>query len=180
MTVTEEIKQRLDIVELIGSSGVQLRKAGRNFTGFCPFHPNSRTPAFYVFPAPQSYYCFACHKAGDAFAFIMERQGVEFGDALKELAARAGVQLPERSPGLREAEEQENALQAKLRQVNEDAAVYWNHLLRNTARGEAGRAYAAKRGLEPETVERWQLGFAPDDWTDLLRYLTDRKGHAPE
>jgi DNA primase len=180
MTVTEEIKQRLDIVELIGSSGVQLRKAGRNFTGFCPFHPNSRTPAFYVFPATQSYYCFSCHKSGDVFAFVMERQGLDFGDALKELAGRAGVQLPEHNPAARDAQEQENALQAKLRQINEDAAVYWNHLLRNTARGEPGRAYVARRGLNQASVENWQLGFAPDDWSDLLRYLTDRKGHSAE
>src|SRR5918998_13935 len=143
MTVTEEIKQRLDIVALIGESGVQLRKAGRNFTGFCPFHPNARTPAFYVFPDTQSYYCFSCHKSGDAFAFVMERQGLQFGDALKELASRAGVQLPERTSAAREREEQESALHAKLRQINDDTAVYWNHLLRNTARGAAGRAYTA-------------------------------------
>src|SRR3712207_4143798 len=134
MTITEEIKQRLDIVDLIGSSGVQLRKAGRNFTGFCPFHPNARTPAFYVFPETQSYYCFSCHKSGDAFTFVMERQGLPFGEALVQLAQRAGVQLPERSAGMREAQEQENALQARLRALNEDAAVYWNHLLRNTAK----------------------------------------------
>ena len=107
MTVTEEIKQRLDIVDLIGSSGVQLRKAGRNFTGFCPFHPNTRTPAFYVFPDTQSYYCFSCHKSGDAFTFVMERQGLDFGDVLRELAGRAGVQLPERSDQARERAEQE-------------------------------------------------------------------------
>lgn len=180
MTVTEEIKQRLDIVELISSNGVQLRKAGRNFTGFCPFHPNARTPAFYVFPATQSYYCFSCHKSGDAFTFMMERQGLDFGAALKELANRTGVQLPERSLSAQAAQEQESALQAKLRQINEDAAVYWNHLLHNTARGEPGRAYTARRGLTTATVENWQLGFAPDDWSDLLRYLTDRKGHTPE
>src|ERR687894_2977394 len=104
MNVTEEIKQRLDIVDLIGSSGVQLRKAGRNFTGFCPFHPNARTPAFYVFPDTQSYYCFSCHKAGDAFAFVMERQGLAFGDTLTQLAQRTGVQLPERTADARERE----------------------------------------------------------------------------
>ena len=180
MTVTEEIKQRLDIVDLIGSSGVQLRKAGRNFMGFCPFHPNTRTPAFYVFPHTQSYYCFSCHKAGDAFTFLMERQGLPFGDALTQLAQRAGVQLPERTPGMREAQEQENALHAKLRQINEDAAVYWHHVLRNTTRGEPGRAYVTQRGLNEATVETWQLGYASDDWSDLLRHLTDRKGHTAE
>jgi DNA primase len=180
MSVTDEIKERLDIVDLIQSSGVQLRKAGRNHTGFCPFHPNARTPAFYVFPHTQSYYCFSCHKAGDAFTFVMERQGLSFGDALEQLAQRTGVQLPERDAGMREAQEQENALHAKLRQINEDAAVYWNHLLRNTSRGEIGRAYVARRGLQDATVETWQLGYAPEEWSDLLSYLTDRKGHSAE
>ena len=180
MTVSEEIKQRLDIVELIQSSGVQLRKAGRNFTGFCPFHPNARTPAFYVFPHSQSYYCFSCHKSGDAFAFVMDREGLPFGEVLQQLAQRAGVTLPERSPSARAAEEQEEALHAKLREINEAAAVYWHHLLRATGRGETGRGYVTKRGLDPATVESWQLGYAPEDWSDLLRYLTDRKSFTAE
>ena len=180
MTVTEEIKQRLDIADLIQASGVQLRKAGRNFTGFCPFHPNARTPAFYVFPHSQSYYCFSCHKSGDVFAFIMDREGLPFGEALTQLAQRAGVALPERSLRAREAQEQEEALHAKLREINEAAAVYWHHLLRTTGRGETGRAYVSKRGLDPATVEAWQLGYAPEDWTDLLRYLTDRKSFSAE
>src|SRR5687768_2968508 len=128
MSVTDDIKQRLDIVDLITASGVQLRKAGRNFTGFCPFHPNARTPAFYVFPDTQSYYCFSCHVAGDAFNFIMARQGLEFGEALQQLAARTGVQLEERTP----ERDQEDTQRVRLRQINEDAAVYWHHLLRNT------------------------------------------------
>jgi DNA primase len=180
MNVTEEIKQRLDIVDLIGSSGVQLRKAGRNFTGFCPFHPNARTPAFYVFPDTQSYYCFSCHKVGDAFTYVMEREGLAFGDALTQLAQRAGVQLPERDEASRESREQESALEAKLRQINEDAAVYWNHLLRNTTKGTPGREYVAKRGLSEAALETWQLGYALEDWSDLLRYLTDQKNHLPE
>src|SRR3712207_5531831 len=98
MSVTDEIKQRLDIVELINESGVPLRKAGRNYAGFCPFHPNTRTPAFYVFPDTQSYYCFSCHVAGDAFNFVMARQNVDFGEALRMLAGRVGVQLEQRTP----------------------------------------------------------------------------------
>jgi DNA primase len=180
MNVTEEIKQRLDIVDLIGSSGVQLRKAGRNFTGFCPFHPNARTPAFYVFPDTQSYYCFSCHKSGDAFTYVMEKDGLPFGDALVQLAGRAGVPLPERDAASREAREQESVLEAKLRQINEDAAVYWNHLLRNTAKGAPGRAYVEQRGLNEAALETWQLGYAPEDWSDLLRYLTNQKNHQPE
>lgn len=173
MSVTDDIKQRLDIVDLINTSGVQLRKAGRNYTGFCPFHPNARTPAFYVFPDTQSYYCFSCHASGDAFNFVMARQGLDFGDALRQLAHRTGVQLEERTP----QREQEDATQARLRQINEDTAVYWHHVLGNTQKGQIGRDYVARRKLNAATIETWQLGYAPDDWSDLLRYLTDRKGY---
>ncbi|HEX6290307.1 MAG TPA: DNA primase [Herpetosiphonaceae bacterium] len=176
MTVTDDIKQRLDIVALINESGVQLRKAGRNFTGFCPFHPNARTPAFYVFPDTQSYYCFSCHAAGDVFNFVMGRQGLDFGDALRQLAGRAGVHLEQRTP----EREQEDATRVRLRQINEDAAIYWQHVLVSTQKGQIGRAYIERRGLTQATVEAWQLGYAPDDWSDLLRYLTDRKGYQPD
>ncbi len=176
MSVTDDIKQRLDIVDLIRGSGVDLRKAGRNFTGFCPFHPNARTPAFYVFPETQSYYCFSCHASGDAFGFVMARQGLDFGEVLRELAGRTGVQLEERTP----QREQEDATRARLRQINEDAAVYWHHVLVHTQKGQIGRDYVARRKLTAATVETWQLGYAADDWSDLLRYLTDRKGYQPE
>ena len=76
MSATEEIKQKIDIVELIGAMGVSLRKTGRSFVGFCPFHPNSRTPAFTVYPESQSFYCFGCHASGTAFDFVMRMDGL--------------------------------------------------------------------------------------------------------
>lgn len=176
MTVTDDIKQRLSIVDLITESGVQLRKAGRNYTGFCPFHPNARTPAFYVFPDTQSYYCFSCHASGDAFTYAIARQGLDFGEVLRQFAARTGVQLEERAP----EREQEDATRARLRQINADAAVYWQHVLTSAAKGQLGRDYVAQRGLSEATIETWQLGYAAEDWSDLLRYLTDRKGYQPE
>lgn len=176
MTVTDDIKQRLSIVDLITESGVQLRKAGRNYTGFCPFHPNARTPAFYVFPDTQSYYCFSCQASGDAFTYAMARQGLDFGEALRQFATRTGVQLEERAP----QREQEDATRARLRQINADAAVYWQHVLTSAAKGQLGRDYVARRGLSESTIETWQLGYAAEDWSDLLRYLTDRKGYQPE
>lgn len=176
MTVTDDIKQRLSIVDLITESGVQLRKAGRNYTGFCPFHPNARTPAFYVFPDTQSYYCFSCQASGDAFTYAMARQGLDFGEALRQFATRTGVQLEERAP----QREQEDATRARLRQINADAAVYWQHVLTSAAKGQLGQDYVARRGLSESTIETWQLGYAAEDWSDLLRYLTDRKGYQPE
>lgn len=176
MSVTDDIKQRLDLVSIITESGVALRKAGRNFSGFCPFHTNTRTPAFYVFPATQSYYCFGCHAAGDAFNYIMAQRGLDFVETLRLLADRAGVQLEERSP----EQQQEDATRARLRQINSDAATYWNHVLTSTQKGKPGLNYVESRGLTPNTIETWQLGYAPDDWSDLLVYLTDRKGYMPE
>ncbi|GAC1538176.1 MAG: DNA primase [Herpetosiphon sp.] len=176
MTVTDEIKSRLDIVDMITSNGVALRKAGRNWTGFCPFHPNTRTPAFFVFPETQSYYCFGCHTSGDAFNFVMQRQSIDFPQALEQLATRAGVELAARGS----ERDVEHTLAATIRLINEDAAIYWNHVLRKAAAGEPGRQYVATRGLQEAAVERWQVGFAPEGWNNLLVYLTDRKGHQPE
>ncbi len=176
VSVTDDIKQRLDLVDLITGSGVALRKAGRNWSGFCPFHPNTRTPAFYVFTDTQSYYCFGCHAAGDGFNFVMQRQGLDFAGALEQLAGRTGVQL---QPHTAE-QATEDSRQATVRQINEDAAVYWSHILRKAQRGEAGRVYAASRGLDEATIEQWQIGYAADEWSNLLVYLTNRKGHAPE
>ncbi len=175
MSITDDIKQRLDLVDLVTASGVALRKAGRNWTSFCPFHSNSRTPAFYVFPDTQSYYCFSCHVSGDAFGYIMARQGLDFATALEQLATQTGVQLRPPTADLAA----ENARDATLRQINEDAAAYWHHLLRNTQRGAPGRTYAAERGLDEAAIETWQLGYAADEWTGLLVYLTNRKNHQP-
>ena len=93
MTVTQEIKSRLDIVDIVFDH-VQLRKSGRSYAGFCPFHSNTRTPAFYVFPESQTWRCFgACAEGGDVFSFVMKQDGLEFKEALKNLATRAGVTL---------------------------------------------------------------------------------------
>jgi DNA primase len=175
MAVTDDIKARVDIVELIGES-VQLRKSGRNFVGFCPFHSNTRTPAFTVYPESQSYHCFGCKASGTAFDFVMARQGLDFPSALKQLAARAGITLEERG----EAQEQQSRLRTRLLEINAAAATLFQHLLRNSPRGEAGRAYLERRGLVGDVVEAFQLGFAPEEWSLLLGYLTDKKGFEPE
>jgi DNA primase len=173
--VTEQIKERIDIVEFI-SAYVNLRKAGRNFVGFCPFHPNSRTPAFTVFPDTQSYHCFGCKASGTVFDFLMQREGLEFKDALEQLARRAGVQLKERT----EEDEQHDRLRTRLLDINAAAATYFHHMLVKSPKGELARAYVDKRRIGAETVEAFQLGYAPDDWSALLKYLTDRKGFDPE
>ncbi|KAB8143300.1 DNA primase [Chloroflexia bacterium SDU3-3] len=172
---TDTIKERIDVVEFI-SGYMSLRKSGKNFVGFCPFHPNTKTPAFYVFPDTQSFHCFGCKASGTVFDFLMRREGLEFRDALEQLAARAGVELAPRTP----EEEQEDQQRTRLLAINQAAAVFFQHMLLKSPRGEAARAYVGRRMLDEATVEAFQLGFAPDEWSTLLGYLTDRKGFDPE
>src|SRR5262249_4349894 len=173
--VTDQIKERIDIVEFI-SAYVNLRKAGRNFVGFCPFHANTRTPAFTVFPDTQSYHCFGCKASGTVFDFLMQREGLEFKDALEQLAKRAGVQLKERT----EQDEQQDRLRTRLLEISAAAATFFHHLLVKSPKGEVARAYVQKRKIDAATVEAFQLGYSVDNWSALLSYLTDRKGFEPE
>lgn len=176
MGAIDDIKERLDIVEIITSMGVALRRTGRSFVGFCPFHPNSRTPAFTVYPDSQTFYCFGCHASGTVFDFVMKKQGLDFRETLQLLAVRAGVQLQERNA----AEQQEDRTRTKLIELNTAAALYFNYVLLNFKRAQPGRDYGEKRGISPEMIEAFQLGFSLDDWTPLFAYLTERKGYTPE
>ncbi len=169
MSVIDEIKTRLDIVDVI-SEHVNLRKSGRNYTGFCPFHPNVRTPSFVVFPESQRWHCFgACGEGGDVFTFVMKREGWDFRTALEELARRAGVELRPRTPAQVEAEEEAD----RLRGLLDVAAQYYHHLLRHAPEAEAARAYVARRDLSDETVERFMLGYSLPGWDRARTHLTE-------
>src|SRR5512136_736001 len=124
MDTVDEIKQRLDIVEVLSSYVPDLKKSGRNFRAVCPFH-SEKAPSFFVFPEKQSWHCFgACSTGGDVFSFIMKKEGIEFGEALRLLADRAGVVIPQRAePGIKKEEKEE------LYRANEAAALYFNNLL---------------------------------------------------
>ncbi|PDW00634.1 DNA primase [Candidatus Chloroploca asiatica] len=176
MNEIDEIRDKIDLVELINTHGVSLRKAGRNYVGFCPFHPNSRTPAFTVFPDTQSFYCFGCQASGTAFDFLMRKQGLDFPTALEQLAARAGVKLKPRTEQARA----EDARRTKLLEINAAAAKYFNYVLRELKRGEPARAYVAHRAINDAMVDAFQLGYSLDDWGHLFTYLTEKKGYAPE
>jgi DNA primase len=166
MSVITEVKQRIDIVELV-SEYVTLQKAGRNFKGLCPFH-SEKHPSFFVFPAQQSWHCFgACGTGGDIFSFIMKKEGVDFGQALRLLAQRGGITLsPLEAPSKAEDEKKE-----RLFQINEAATEYYHHLLSSTKAGEAARSYLARRKVMPETIEEFRLGFSPDAWETVKNYL---------
>ena len=143
MSVVDEIKSKLDIVDIV-SEHVNLRKSGRNYTGFCPFHHNVRTPSFVVFPESQRWHCFgACAEGGDVFNFVMRQEGWDFRTALEELARRAGVKLHPRTQEQIQAEEKSD----RLRGLLAAAARYYNHLLRHAPEAQVARAYVAKRSL---------------------------------
>jgi DNA primase len=168
MGVIDEVKQRTDIVEVI-SQYTKLNKTGRTLGGLCPFHSEKR-PSFFVYPEQQSWHCFgACNTGGDVFSFIMKKQGIDFGEALRLLAQRAGVTIPSRPEQDTGKDERE-----RLYQVTEAATQYFHNLLLNSPAGEKARSYLASRGLSPETIINFQLGFSLDSWEALKQYLMER------
>ena len=174
MSVTDEIKERLDIIDVV-SRYVPLKKAGRNYKGLCPFH-SEKTPSFIVFPDSQNWHCFgACGTGGDIFAFIMRRENLDFGEALKLLAAQAGVELQARGE---QASAEDRRLE-RLREIVTEAAIYFHYLLNRAGEAQIARDALERRGLTRETWEGWQLGYALDSWDALKDRLTAR-GYTPE
>lgn len=170
MDVTDEIKNRLDIVDVIGAD-VQLRKSGRSYSGFCPFHDNTRTPAFVVFPESQTWRCFgACAEGGDLFSYVMKKNSWDFKEALVELAKRAGVELEQRRPRDKQAVAAEERLAALL----DSAAEYFHQLLLHAPQAEAARRYVAERSLNEETIATFRLGFALESWDAARSHFTDQ------
>ena len=170
MTAVDDIKARLDIVEIV-SETVKLRHSGKNYTGFCPFHTNTKTPAFVVFPDSQTWRCFGqCNEGGDIFSYVMKREGWDFQEALRRLAERAGVTLHEYTPEEKEkVEENEH-----LREVLSLAVTFFQHQLRNTEAGKEALDYLHGRKLTDETIDAFTLGYAPDSWDALTNHLTTR------
>ena len=172
MSAIDEVKSRVDIVDLIGES-VTLQKAGRNFRALCPFH-QEKTPSFHVSPDRQTWHCFgACGTGGDIFSFIMKQQDIEFGEALRQLADRGGVTLPARR------DPKETDRNERLLQANEAAAAYYHNALLHSKDGAGARDYLVERGLDGATIEAFQLGMSPDTWESLRTHLTER-GFTPD
>jgi len=169
MSTIDEDKSRIDIVDLVSEAGVKLRKAGRNYTGFCPFHSNTKTPAFVVWPETGTWRCFGqCNEGGDIFKFVMKKEGWDFKEALQRLAQRAGVELQEYTPQQEAQKEQYDSLRALL----EEALLYYrNHLLN----APDVLAYLhEKRGLTDAAIETFGLGYAPPGWDNALKHFTGR------
>jgi DNA primase len=173
MSVIDEVKQKIDIAEVIGQY-TTLKKAGRNLTALCPFH-SEKHPSFFVYPEQQSWHCFgACNTGGDVFAFLMKKENLDFGEALRQLADRAGVTLPERTERGMKREEKE-----EYYQINEAAVLYYANLLQNSPAAAKARQYVEKRGFTTQTVADFQLGFSLDSWEALKKYLAE-KGYKEE
>ena len=159
MPVIDDIKNRLDIVEVVGAF-VKLSKAGVNYKGLCPFH-KEKTPSFMVSPERQIFHCFGCGEGGDIFKFIMKYENLEFPDALRVLAKQAGIELKKEDPRVK------NEI-SKLHEITEAALDFFVKYLKATP---VALDYLRKRGLRDKTIDFWQLGFVPDGRDSLNQYL---------
>lgn len=168
-TITDEIKSKIDIADLVSEAGVKLRHAGKNYTGFCPFHDNKHTPAFVVWPESGTWRCFGqCNEGGDIFKFVMKRENLDFKEALNKLAARAGVDVPEYiKPDSEKKEVYEN-----LRKLLEDALIFYRSHLR--ANKDILNYLREGRGLTDASIETFGLGYAPKAWDSALTHFTQR------
>lgn len=158
--VVEEVRARADIVGVIGDF-VNLKKAGKDFKGLCPFH-DERTPSFHVIPSKAMYHCFGCQKSGDVFRFLMERSGVDFVTAVKSVGARSGVEVRE-VRGKRPEDDPNRALY----EANAFARDFYTEALWDEERGVVARGYLEERGISRQVAERFGLGFAPEGWRNL-------------
>lgn len=166
MSVIDEVKQRIDIVDLIGRY-VELRKAGTSYKGLCPFH-SERTPSFMVFPDSGTWHCFgSCGIGGDIFSFIMRRENLEFREALELLARQAGVALEaDQDPA--------QGQRSRLYEINEAAAAYFYEILQHHTGAGVGRTYLERRGINQETIANFRLGYALEQWSGLRDFLLEK------
>lgn len=162
----EEIRSRNDIVDVI-SSYVKLKKQGATYFGLCPFH-NEKSPSFSVTPGKQMYYCFGCGEGGNVYSFIMKYENYSFVEAVKMLADRAGITLPEAEYS--EEERKRADLRANLLEINKKAAMYFHHQLKSE-KGQIGLKYFNERGLDNETIVRFGLGYSTKTSNDLYQYM---------
>ena len=162
----EELTRRTDIVELVGSY-VQLKRKGRLYGGLCPFH-SEKSPSFYVYPDTQSFYCFGCGAGGDAITFAKKINSIDYPEAVKMLAARAGMPEPQE-------DDKTGRMRSRILSMNKEAARFFHACLNSTVEeARQARAYWRRRGLDDKTIVRFGLGYAPDDGQALYQYLRDK------
>ena len=170
-SIVDEVRARADIVEVLGEH-ISLKRAGKDFRALCPFH-HEKTPSFYVVPAKGFYKCFGCGESGDVFSFLMKRSGYSFQDAVRELAAKVGVEIPDQRR--QEGEEPHR----KLYEAVAFAAEFFQERLWDQVQGERARRYLTGRGIGEEAAKRFGMGYAPDEWR-ALREAAGRHGMADD
>src|SRR3984885_10428217 len=164
----DRVKQQADIVRVIGEY-VRLKKSGQNFTGLCPFHAE-KSPSFAVHPTKQIYHCFGCQVGGDVFKFVMEMEKCPFPEAIRIVAEKCGIAVPaprEHSP----EERQQNQQRTVILEMHRAAQAFFTKQLESTAEGRVARAYLEDRGLTPQVIEQFGIGYAPSGGDALLRLL---------
>jgi DNA primase len=164
--VAAEVKSKLSVVDVVGET-VSLKKAGTTYKGLCPFH-GEKTPSFVVTPQRETWHCFGCGLGGDIFSFVMQRDTVTFPEALRTLATRAGVEIDERT-------KREDAHNARLRSVLESAIAFYHAVLTASNAGKPALEYLHGRGFTDETIEAYQLGWAPGGWDQMTRTLATKR-----
>ncbi|SDH48264.1 DNA primase [Alteribacillus persepolensis] len=167
-----EIRQSLDIVDII-SEYMQLKKQGKHYTGLCPFH-GEKTPSFSVTPDKQLYHCFGCGAGGNVFTFVMEMESITFVEAASTLAKKAGIAVPE--IGYSNAGKTRSSSENRQKEGHHLAARFYHHLLINTEQGKAAYDYLIARGFSHDMLERFQLGFSPDQ-PQVMKGLLDKRGY---
>ena len=170
-SVAEKVKQQADIVRVVGEY-VRLKKAGKDFSGLCPFH-QEKTPSFTVSPIKQIFYCFGCGKGGDVYNFVMEMEKCEFPEAVRLVAEKCGISIP-RSKERSGEERKENQQRATLVEIHREAQTFFVKQLEGTLEGKAARAYLEDRGLDKDAVSRFGIGYAPSGGDTLLRHLKSK------
>ncbi|MDO8425648.1 MAG: DNA primase [bacterium] len=160
MSTTDDIKAKIDLVDYLREQGLVLKQAGQSFKACCPFH-NEKSPSFMVNRQKQVWFCFGCSKGGDLFSYVQEREGLEFGETLRLLAERAGVQLEARDPRLEGAK-------TRALTVLEAATTFFQRTLQQST---VAQQYVARRGISDAMLTQFQIGYAPDRWDTLSTHL---------
>src|SRR5215510_400889 len=167
-SIADKVKQQADIVRVVGEY-VRLKKAGKDFSGLCPFH-QEKTPSFTVSPIKQIFYCFGCGKGGDVYNFVMDMEKCEFPEAMRIVAEKCGISIP-RPKERSSAQRKENQQRATLVEMHREAQTFFVKQLEGTLEGKAARAYLEDRGLDKDAISRFGIGYAPSGGDLLLRHL---------
>lgn len=169
----EEVKQKADIVDVV-SDRVVLRKRGKDYVGLCPFH-DEKSPSFSVSPQKQVYYCFGCQSGGNAINFLMELDKQSFSDVVLQLARRYSIPVQTLEPEQRQELQRQITLREKLYEIVAVTVAFYQHALRQPQGQHALEYLKVKRGFSEETIQQFQLGYAPAGWETLYRYLVEQK-----